>query len=97
MSNYTLYLEPNALNGLYTVDLVQTQVQLTKSQKEWLLKLIKSDSTTRWVLGTRGNTIIYEDNGQLKTVLGTNGGSRRRGVRKSSRKSSNKRSYKRSY
>jgi len=97
MSNYTLYLEPNTLNGLYSVDLVNTQVQLSQSQKESLLKLIKSNQTG-WVKGTSGNTILYEDNGQLKTVLGTKlGGSRRRAVRKSSRKSSNKRSYKRSY
>jgi len=33
---YTLYLEPNRLNGLYAVDLGHTQVQLTEKQKEWL-------------------------------------------------------------
>jgi hypothetical protein len=96
MSIYTLYLEPNALNGLYSVDLVNTQVQLSQSKKESLLKLIKSNSTG-WVNGTSGNTILYEDNGQLKTVLGSQGGSRSRRVRKSSRKSSNKRANKRSY
>ena len=97
MSIYTLYLEPNTLNGLYSVDLVNKQVQLSQSKKEWLLKLIKSNPTG-WVKGVGiSDTIIYEDNGQLKTVLGSQGGSRSRRVRKSSRKSSNKRANKRSY
>ena len=97
MSIYILYLEPNTLNGLYSVDLVNTQVHLSERQKEWLLQLIKIYST-RWVKGVGiSDTIIYEDSGQLKTVLGSQGGSRSRRVRKSSRKSSNKRANKRSY
>jgi hypothetical protein len=97
MSMYTLYLEPNALNGLYSVDIGRTQVQLTESQKERLLKLIKENENPRWVNGVGpSNTIIYQDRGELNNVLRTkSGGSRRRGVRKSSRKLSYKRSYKR--
>lgn len=88
MSMYTLYLEPNELNGLYLVDCVRTQFQLSESQKERLLKLIKANANPRWVKGVGiSNTIIYEDRGELNNVLRTkSGGSRRRGVRKSSRK-----------
>jgi hypothetical protein len=99
MSMYTLYLEPNDLNGLYTVDSGRTQVKLSESQKERLLKLIKANANPTWVKGVGiSNTIIYEDSGELNNVLSTkSGGSRRRGVRKSSRKLSYKRSYTRSY
>jgi hypothetical protein len=99
MSMYTLYLDPHDLNGLYAVDSGRTQVQLSESQKERLLKLIKANANPRWVNGNGPfNTIIYEDRGELNNVLRTkSGGSRRRGVRKSSRKLSYKRSYTRSY
>jgi alpha-D-ribose 1-methylphosphonate 5-triphosphate synthase subunit PhnL len=89
MSIYTLYLEPNELNGLYAVDLGHTQVQLNEKQKESLLKLIKA--TDKYVLGVKRNTIIYTDEGQLYKVLPKKlGGSRRQRVRKSSRKSSSR-------
>ena len=118
MPVYILQLKPDYLTLLYWVDLGNdTHVELEDSQKNWLIKLIKSSAG--WKEGTGlhpptfspTNTIVYDDNGQLDTVLGNekkvksglgiifpkSGGYRRRGVRKSLRKSSRKRSYKRSY
>ena len=77
MPVYTLQLNPDSLTGLYWVDLGNnTHVELKDSQKNWLIKLIKSSA--EWEEGTGmhpptfsfTNTIVYDDNGQLDTVLG---------------------------
>ena len=70
---YTLYLTPN-INGTYSLDQGNKQLQLSNDQKTKLENLI-SDIATK---GTSGNTLLYDDSGQLNSVLKNAGGSRRR-------------------
>ncbi len=57
-----------------------TQILLSKDEKDRLVELIGANAT----IGTRGNTLLYADSGQLNTVRNQVGGSRRR--RRPSRK-----------
>ena len=71
---YTLYLKPMD-NGNYTIDTGITNVHLTEEEKKKLIGLIDNKDKTRG----GHNSLIYDDTGELKSVINSrSGGSRRR-------------------
>jgi hypothetical protein len=79
MPIYTLQLSPDSLTGLYWVDLGNnTHVELDKRQANQLITLINSSAKLEKGRGMHPptfdytDTVIYDDEGQLDTVLGDN-------------------------
>ena len=80
--NYTLELTKHD-SGKYMVDYVRGLAALNEDQKNKLVELLDLNKTKS--PGTRPNTIVYNDNGELYTVMmPVRSGSRRR--RRPSRK-----------
>jgi len=72
--NYTLYLDPMS-NGEYKIDTGNTQFHLTEEEKNKLIGLIDNKDKARG----GHNSLIYDDTGELKSVINSrSGGSRRR-------------------
>ncbi len=71
---YTLYKRPDT-NGKYTIDIGTTNHQLTNEEYNKLIYLI--NTTKRY---EDDEMLIYNDNGELSSIIGKNmsGGSRRR-------------------
>ena len=72
---FTLYLDPND-SDTYSLDKGNTHIPLSKDEKDKLVELIGKNATKG--TGTAGNTLLYEDTGQLNQVMKKSGGSRRR-------------------